>query len=131
MKRCHCISISEACKMVDPETGHRFLPSDFDEPIFIPGCIGGAVYGKHACTCYTYKNPQKKESLEYECNFLKQRVAELESKLHKLTSENNELLRQGLPVMIRRRIDDPAYLLYLSDKIKSGSRTMNGASQRS
>ena len=95
------------------------------DKIWIPGCIGGAVNGKNGCTCYSYKMKHDAklshvDKLEAECRSLKSMLDASQKENRKLKDQNMQLLRQGLPINIRRRLDhDHSYIYFLLEKLRA------------
>ena len=99
----------------DKDTGYR--------DVLIPGCSSAAHYGDHACMCYQFINPMgpkgKKKieneitELEKECEWLKQQLQRSQKNVHKLQMENAILQKQGMPILLRRRLDEDPQKLWL------------------
>jgi hypothetical protein len=67
------------------------------EKIFIPGCIGGAVYGPEGCTCYPHGEDEIKmvcSSLTDDIDYCYERVKRFENAIIKLQTELQDLVKE-------------------------------------
>jgi hypothetical protein len=96
------------------------------EKYWIPGCYGGIYGDDGGCYCYKPKvtemrkyetKKDQNEQLQDECRKLKHLLEQSQKKLHKAELRIRELERQGLPLHLRRRLNEPAYLKVFIDKI--------------
>lgn len=67
------------------------------EKIFIPGCMGGAVYGPKGCTCYPDGEDEFKvtcSSLADDVTYCSERVVEYEDAIIKLKKQLQDLIKE-------------------------------------
>jgi hypothetical protein len=86
---------------------------------FLPGCWGGALYGIHRCTCYkpiTKTKKDKEVDLEKECRMLRAINEKLQSDNRKLKDRIMEVERNGLPLHMRKELNDPIWRKYYLKK---------------